>query len=148
MIEDAICDELKTTDMILYILFLLRSMKSRFRWGAFSGINIGPLVETLLKMKGSMYKDILPDYLLFYWLITFAWSYFFLNDTNPVHVCKIVKQCFQDKKIPLLKWPTQSTNIIPIENISNELHKRMRKYEYFISAEFTPKLEEQWEKNY
>lgn len=45
-----------------------------------------------------------------------------------------------------MKWPSQSPDLNPIENLWNELDKRVRVHKYSNSTDFFQKLHEEWNK--
>ena len=41
----------------------------------------------------------------------------FMQDNNPKHKAKSVKNFFEDEKVNLLTWPPQSSDLKPLENV-------------------------------
>lgn len=47
------------------------------------------------------------------------------QDSDPCHVVKVCKMCFQDKHILVLEWPGNSPDINTIENLWCQLKQRV-----------------------
>lgn len=87
-------------------------------WGCFSINGVGPLRPINGIMDRFLYKDILEETMLPYAHECFGENNFiFQQDNDPKHTAKVVKEFFEEKKITLLPWPSQSPDLNPIENL-------------------------------
>lgn len=85
-------------------------------WGCFSGQGIGPIHKIDGIMDRFMYRDILKDVILPYAEeMPLKWT--FQQDNDPKHTSKVVKEWFQNNLIEVLRWPVQSPDLNPIENL-------------------------------
>lgn len=86
-------------------------------WGCFSGQGIGPIHKIDGIMDRFMYRDILKDVILPYAEEEMPLKWTFQQDNDPKHTSKVVKEWFQNNLIEVLRWPVQSPDLNPIENL-------------------------------
>ena len=62
-------------------------------------------------------------------------NFVFLQDNDPKHTSEVVQRYLANKKVNVMKWPAQSPNLNPIENLWAELNR--------ITAEPRPRNEDE-----
>jgi transposase/AraC-like DNA-binding protein len=99
--------------------------KSVMFWGVISKNAYGPLVEVIGRNTAENYIETLKEYLLpeieaAEGLVTFQ------QDNARIHKTDAVISFLKDNGIEPLKWPPQSPDLSPIENIWNVLKMKMK----------------------
>lgn len=115
-------------------------------WGIFSAQGVGPLVEINGNMNAAIYKDILEKNLLTYAEETMPQNWIFQQDNDPKHTSKLLKQWFSASNIRVLRWPSQSPDLNPIEHLWEMLDRQVRKHTYSNKAALFKSLKEEWDK--
>ncbi len=96
-------------------------------WGAMSSAGVGPLCFLRSTVNAAIYQEVLEHFMLpaadqLYGDADFI----FQQDLAPAHSAKATSTWFKDHGIPVLSWPANSPDLIPIENLWGEGVKRKK----------------------
>ena len=99
-------------------------------WGCFTKNRLGPLVKLEGRITANVYiEEILEKHLLpFINSLGDEDDYIFQEDNAPIHTARVAKRWKEDNDITNLPWPAQSPDLNPIENIWDELDRKVRKH--------------------
>lgn len=87
-------------------------------WGSFSHSGVGPLIPVQGMMNSKQYVTIVRQNVIPELRKRFPGkSGIFQQDLAPCHTAKLVKSFFMKRKISVLKWPGNSPDLNPIENL-------------------------------
>ena len=67
-------------------------------------------------------------------------------DNDPKHSSKVVAKWLKDNKVKILEWPSQSSDLNPIENVWEELKKRVRARMPLNLTQLHQLCQEEWAK--
>ena len=88
----------------------------------------GNLVFIDGNMTGELYRDILQKNLLqSAKKLNMAKDWYFQHDNDPKHTAPFVTNWLDQKRIQRPKWASFSPDMNPIEHLSDEVERRMKK---------------------
>lgn len=105
-------------------------------WGCFSWYGVGPIFQTTNKMTALEYRKIMERVMLPYAEENMPLRWVFQQDNDPKHTSKLLKNFFEDNKVPLLTWPSQSPDLNPIENLWGHLKQKLGKQSFTNKQDF------------
>lgn len=113
-------------------------------WGCFSSSKTGPMIKIDGIMDRFLYRDILQNHMLPYaeWEMPLNWH--FQQDNDPKHTSQLVKKFLNENSVDLIKWPSQSPDLNPIEHLWDYLDRQIRKKNISNRNEFWEELQKQW----
>ena len=87
-------------------------------WGCFSLAGTGKQVRIEGMIDGAKYREILEGNLFQSSRdLRLGWRFTFQQDNDPKHTVKATLEWFKGKRLQFLEWPSQSTDLNPIENL-------------------------------
>ena len=113
-------------------------------WGAFSRSGTGPLIQITGIMDRFVYRDILEKAMLPYARVRMPRKWTFQQDNDPKHSSKVLQEWLVKNKVDVLKWPSQSPDLNPIEHLWNEMGRRLGAQHFSNSNQLYEKLREIW----
>ena len=97
-------------------------------------------------MTAPVYKDLLKTTILPYATKSMVEGWIFQQDNDPKHTSKLIQSWFSKKKVTVLEWPSQSSDLNPIEHLWEELERRIRIRTYRNSDDLMAGIEQEWSK--
>ena len=92
-------------------------------------------------MREEHYVDILKQHLkTSVRKLKLGCKWVFQMDNDPKHTSKVVAKWLKDNKVKVLKWPSQSPDLNPIENYGGRTEKACASKEAYKPDSVTPAL--------
>ena len=87
-------------------------------WGCFPVEGVGMISVVDGKMNAQEYKQILQENLMSsVECLELTSDYIFQQDNDPMHTAKSTEKCMSENNLNVLQWPSQSSDLNPIENL-------------------------------
>lgn len=119
-------------------------------WGCFCARGLGYIHIFSDTLDGKLLKTILNDNLVqsadLHFNINNAEEWWFLQDNDPKHTSNIVTQFLFNKGIKCIDFPPHSPDLNPIENLWNDLIRRVELRYASTIKELQDIIAEEWEK--
>ena len=115
-------------------------------WGCFSLKGTGPLHRIDGRMDAEMYKTIIKDVYLPWARKVHGRKAIFQQDRDPKHTSHLVQDFFSVRKMTVLDWPSQSPDLIPIENLWEESERHVQQKNATSKHQKFEILKEEWAK--
>lgn len=116
-------------------------------WGCIAAAGVGNLVEIDTTMDAKLYLRILQDNLHSSAAkLGLNGSYKFWQDNDPKHSSRLVQEWLLYRCPHIIKTPAQSPDLNVIENVWDELDRRIRKTPISSRTELSRRLQEEWSK--
>ena len=114
-------------------------------WGCFTRRGVGKLCVLDRIMDRFYYRDILEQN-LFPSIdhFKFGQESNFMHDNDRKHTSEIVKRWLKQKTIQTLPWPSFSPDLNPVENLWDELERRVKKHQSKNLQELELHLTQEW----
>lgn len=114
-------------------------------WGSFSYGAVGPiyLIEGIMDQK--VYVRILEEVMLPYATWNMPLKLIFQQDNDPKHTSTSAKEWFRVNGIELMRWPAQSPDLNPIENLWTDIKKCVHQQKPTNSKDLWKLVKEAWE---
>lgn len=117
-------------------------------WAAFGYLGKSNICFISNRMNAEQYVELLDSELIEFAGEKYGDNWIFQQDNAPIHNARHTRQFFEEKNIPVLKWPAVSPDLNPIENLwsilSNQVYKNGRQFDNLKSLKTA--IQEEWAK--
>ena len=118
-------------------------------WGAISGQGVGPLsiVPQNTHVNSTFFKGLLEEVMIPYYR-SLSGHNIFQQDGTRHHTARSVLSFLEDQEVEVMKWPSRSSDLNPIEDVWKMLNKNIdkRNNEIHSYQELERVLQEEWGK--
>lgn len=114
-------------------------------WGCFSGQGMGPIHIIKDTMTGIGYRTILNDVMYPYAEENMPLVWRFQHDNDPKHTSRVVTEWLQSNEVRVLKWPAQSPDLNPIENLWEIVDRKIRTQNYTRKEVLSEAVIREWQ---
>ncbi|KAL2099419.1 hypothetical protein ACEWY4_005899 [Coilia grayii] len=116
-------------------------------WGCFAAGGTGALHKIDGIMKKEQYVEILKQHLkASARKLKLGRKWVFQMDNDPKHTSKLAKKWLEDNRVSVLKWPSQSPDLNPIEHLWAELKRHVHARRPTNIAKLYQFCQEEWAK--
>lgn len=115
-------------------------------WGCFSRNGPGPLIQIKETMDRFVYRDILQNHMLPFANEKMPTEWSFQHDNDPKHSSKLIKTFLTEQNVNVIKWPSQSPDLNPIEHLWHYVKRQLGSHSFTNKTELMQTITKIWSK--